>query len=636
MMKSVDKTKKKLHKYVKNTSLIRDLSSPSVGEAKSAEDYRDILINNFMRIGKLAKENNDILRECYFPMLNDEESFSREDIETIVNFSKEMINGFVLSFLDIPMVYRQSLYFLKNVEKIGNEADIIIALDNMVTVAYAMISITGRVYPVSDICLAYQKEGLKAARRLLSYLDHDKFKKLDDDSKELILINSRYIRVVSEIDGVPYSDRQKKKNIQNMKDALALADDPFYKKQLPNYDWNYHIFRTLEYIASYTDLNNMQGFKKNDLKFINESTKRLKEMYDSDPEYYESIHNAKVLDLCLCRNQYLVNEISLDEYKERLIEITELKRKEKSSINSLAVLYAPLEYILVLDKDNITKQDREFLDSFYKNAIYFMHQTPKKNSLMFLLTVIEIVLKNFVEIPGGMDFETLCLSMIAAIHPPTYVHTCNVADLSLCITKHLFNKNPKLFKDIPFIKKTKDKHAQAKDLQNYVYHAALCHDFGKLIIAETILTYGRDLLEEEFDLVRSHPKSGAQLLMMHESTRDYADIALGHHKWYNDKEGYPEDFKLKKSPYKTIVEIVACADCLDAATDAVGRSYKSGISLDDFLEELKNGSGTRYAPYLYDILTEEDARKEIEDLVTSGRDINYHKMYNILKEYDES
>ena len=95
-----------------------------------------------------------------------------------------------------------------------------------------------------------------------------------------------------------------------------------------------------------------------------------------------------------------------------------------------------------------------------------------------------------------------------------------------------------------------------------------------------------------------------------------------------------KQFKLKDSKYKTIIEIVTCADCLDASTDAVGRSYKKGISLDNFLEELKEGSGTRYAPYLYELVSKEEVRKEIEDLLTKGRKENYKKAFEILQTYE--
>ncbi len=633
-MKDIEAIKAKLHRYIDNTSLIRELSSPKISEVNNSEEYRKLLIKNFVKIGELSKENSAILEAYYFPLMESAKELDREDIEIIRSFSKALLNAYKLDYLDIPMVYQQALLLLDKVESSDSETDRILALDNVMPVAYAMICTTNRMYPVNDVSCSYQKVGLEAAERLLKYLDHDKFKTLDDTSKELVLINARYIRVVSEIDGVPCSKEQNELNLQRMKDALALAEDPFYLEQLPSYNWDYHIFRTLEYISSFTDQNNMRGFDEESVQFINACAKRLVQMFDSNPEYYESIDNAKIIELYACRNAYLAHELTLDEYKDKLKDIYRVHSKEKHTNDSLVVLYAPVEYILVIDKDNLKKEDIDFLNDFYDHAIDFMHKTPKKNSLVFLLFFITVILKNFIEIPGGLDFETMCLSMIAAIHPPTYVHTLSVADLSLCIAQHVFKRNPELFEGMPFFDKNRDIKEQASALQHYVYHAALCHDFGKLMIAETILTYGRNLLDSEFSLVRSHPSAGAYLLKGIKSTEKYADIAIGHHKWYNDQGGYPKDFMLENSPYRTVIEIVTCADCLDAATDTVGRSYKDGISLDEYFEELKEESGTRYAPYLYDLLIDPDIRKQIEELITKGREDNYHKVFDILKTHE--
>ncbi|MEE3409241.1 MAG: hypothetical protein VZQ95_07620, partial [Erysipelotrichaceae bacterium] len=84
--------------------------------------------------------------------------------------------------------------------------------------------------------------------------------------------------------------------------------------------------------------------------------------------------------------------------------------------------------------------------------------------------------------------------------------------------------------------------------------------------------------------------------------RSFVDIARGHHKWYDDSAGYPEDFSLKDSPFEPLVDIVTVADCMDAATDSIGRSYNRGKTLDEYIDEVRAGSGTRYAPWLADIL----------------------------------
>jgi len=69
---------------------------------------------------------------------------------------------------------------------------------------------------------------------------------------------------------------------------------------------------------------------------------------------------------------------------------------------------------------------------------------------------------------------------------------------------------------------------------------------------------------------------------------------------------------------------------MDAATDSVGRSYKQGKTLDEFIGELREGSGTRYAPFLLELFEDEEVRSEIESILNGGRDNKYRHTYTIL------
>ncbi len=117
----------------------------------------------------------------------------------------------------------------------------------------------------------------------------------------------------------------------------------------------------------------------------------------------------------------------------------------------------------------------------------------------------------------------------------------------------------------------------------------------------------------------------------HESTRDYTDVIMGHHLWYDCSKGYPVKFDTFKSPYKTIIDLVTAADCLDAATDTVGRSYNRGKTFSDYEQEITEGSGTRYAPFLPELFKQPELRKEIEYLLDTGRKKIYRESFYLLK-----
>ena len=152
---------------------------------------------------------------------------------------------------------------------------------------------------------------------------------------------------------------------------------------------------------------------------------------------------------------------------------------------------------------------------------------------------------------------------------------------------------------------------------------------------DVISVYGRKILENEFAIIKSHPRLGGMLLSRCESTRRYANIAKGHHKWYDNTKGYPEDFDTGKVPEKVIIDLVAVADCIDAATDTVGRSYNRGKTLDDMKAELTEGAGTRYTPYIVELLEDEKVCRDITYILTQYRERLYRNTYMRLQQVTE-
>ena len=166
----------------------------------------------------------------------------------------------------------------------------------------------------------------------------------------------------------------------------------------------------------------------------------------------------------------------------------------------------------------------------------------------------------------------------------------------------------------------------------YCYSSALYHDIGKLLIIDTIAMYGRKLLDSEFALLKKHPENGAEMAEKYESFKEYSDVIKGHHLWYDCSRGYPADFLTGDSPLKTIIDIVAVADCMDAATDTVGRSYNKGKTLDDYILEVEQDAGTRYAPWAPDLLKEPEVKKDLEYLLEKERLKIYGETYSLLRD----
>lgn len=625
--------KNQLQRYTELTSRIRELSSPQLSELDDAERYRETLVSNFARIGELARLNRDILQSFYYPMLQSEDPLSPESIEAMRAFSGMLIDAYSMENLDLPIVYLQSKRLLKDAEQKQDLALIIRALDDLVISSYTMMHMTCRLAPTYTICYEYRDIGLEAARRILTWLEPERFEQLpDDETKEIVLINARYICTLFER-GDAYGDEKiNAEDLAVLERALSLSENPFYRQHAPTYDWTYHNFRTLEYICSLNAFGNVRGFGDTQLQRICDCAKALERLFTREERTLSAYGARSTIDLLCVRAQYYAKEISVEEYKTRLLAISATADPQDFSFHSTMIhFFVPLEYLIVLNKKRLKAAEETALASFYTQMIAYLHRMPKQGSLTFILTFLADIMQHFIEVPEGPDFETLCLEIMAALHPQTYVHTLNVADFSACLTTHLVRLHPELFFDCTGCSTEAQVRQKSAELRSFVYHAALMHDIGKLFIIEHILTYERDLFSQEFDIIRTHPAFGADLLERFNHLRPYADMARGHHRFFNGQGGYPENFDIDKSPYKTLIAILTCADCLDAATDTVGRSYKKAKTLDQFLEEMRAESGTRYAPYMVELMERPEVQKDIRALLQVTREQNYRNTYHVLE-----
>lgn len=128
--------------------------------------------------------------------------------------------------------------------------------------------------------------------------------------------------------------------------------------------------------------------------------------------------------------------------------------------------------------------------------------------------------------------------------------------------------------------------------------AAPLHDIGKIAVPDAILMKPAKLTEEEFEVMKTHTTSGAQII--EESIRgiesdEYVDTArdvahFHHERW--DGTGYPTGLKGNDIPL--CARIMAVADCYDAISSK--RCYKEAASKEETLSIIRTESGTHFDP----------------------------------------
>jgi putative nucleotidyltransferase with HDIG domain len=129
---------------------------------------------------------------------------------------------------------------------------------------------------------------------------------------------------------------------------------------------------------------------------------------------------------------------------------------------------------------------------------------------------------------------------------------------------------------------------------NDVYWAGLLHDVGKIAVPETILQKTGPLTEDEWELMRNHPRLGAKLIT--ETSPDLTPLAeaVGSHHECWDGSGYPSGLAGESIP--AMGRILAIVDVFEALTSS--RPYRTGLPPHEALDFILDNSGSKFDPSL--------------------------------------
>ncbi len=136
------------------------------------------------------------------------------------------------------------------------------------------------------------------------------------------------------------------------------------------------------------------------------------------------------------------------------------------------------------------------------------------------------------------------------------------------------------------------------------------HDIGKIGIRDQILMKPGRLTEEEYEIIKTHPVIGAEIVghlgLLHLET---SIIRHHHERW--DGNGYPDGLKGKDIP--KLSRILAVADTYDAITSR--RPYRKAMPDRFAYEEIRKNSGTQFDPQVVDAfsLIIEEKMKECQE-----------------------
>ena len=130
-----------------------------------------------------------------------------------------------------------------------------------------------------------------------------------------------------------------------------------------------------------------------------------------------------------------------------------------------------------------------------------------------------------------------------------------------------------------------------------ISRGALLHDIGKMAIPDAILMKPGRLTEEDWKVVKNHPKTGYDILKSSPFLQHASEIVYSHQEKF-DGSGYPRG--LRGEEICLGARIFAVVDAYDAMRTE--RSYSKILSAKKSVEEIKSKRGTQFDPAVVDIL----------------------------------
>ena len=121
----------------------------------------------------------------------------------------------------------------------------------------------------------------------------------------------------------------------------------------------------------------------------------------------------------------------------------------------------------------------------------------------------------------------------------------------------------------------------------------LLHDIGKIGIPLEILNKPGRLSDEEWKILRTHPRKGYEIANSNQELKGIAEDILHHHEHW-DGSGYPDGLSRESIPL--LSRVIAVVDAYDAMTN--DRAYRPAMPVSKAIAELKRYAGSQFDPFI--------------------------------------
>lgn len=614
MVKSSD-IKEFYEKYMNNIEREEKIQQELKNFDVSKDEWIIKLRDNSIERRKTYLENENLIYSLIMPFLEEREQFSNELGDTILKYMDLLMRKDVDNInVTIRLMDKLIEYYEKEENVMG-----------YIKACYYKAFFQQKCGGVNDYCTAYQ---------YLSYITQysDRFDTFDDVVREMIIY-----AYLNRIYCASLSIRKESDNqiaIDALEEAITFYKREDVRKLSDEFDFDRMLMRAKRvFISAVNDLffDNEDNVEEN-RQYVIKAFDVATELFD-----YENLVNGDNVSIQLVADytylKYLVGLYGKHEFFNEIYTFYIKKRRvalhSAGMVKSLVLNIAPLVVKFVSASDMTEQGKKEVRFDILNDLceVYQGHEIKTQN--YYVNNKVWKILDSVLRSANESDFVKHCvLDVTVMSEPQSAIHAIMVKKIALVILDKLIEQRPEMFVDNKKYISKEDVYTNKHDIIKYVSDAALIHDIGKCLCFDKVNNYFRKITIDEFEVIKRHPKDGANLLDKVPMLSKYKNICYCHHKYYNGKGGYPKNVDNLNINDKIYVDLITVADTIDSATDNIGRSYNASKNLKTVLVELREGKGIKYNPDIVEIIEENrDLFEELKRITLREREEVYYQIY---------
>ena len=584
--------------YIQNTKEIGRLNDGRDTLQGSFGEWLSLCRETEARIAALREENIRLLNEGLFPRLDDLHSASAEEIADLEAFAGALMDWSTNLDPGVYVLIHDSLLSLYRIRK--DRAKIIKELYLLGMGLYYRKRPLQGIDPSQISAYHFQNEMVFTEGG--SYLRL--FAQFPDEETKGYIIRS--------LANIALCTPDYRKRIRIGARILEIVQDEEYRQMAPGLPWDTFLRRTHQQMSS-----NRQVMGKGDL-----SARELMQVLESCHEVFRpesESENPNVRWLWpYYEMEYTCGFADVKTTAERLEKLISQSTYDQYDMSGLyANVQLAVNYGKLLRNHPALREDPKrtaFLAGAYTKMMRTLTTYPHDRQSDEFQHYVRLVICDYFETRGVESYQSVLEKVLQFFFGGLYIEGRRAGEMLERYCDAIFRQIPDFFDDIPFLAECAGEEEKRSALMDYARMCGLMYDLGKAKMNMQRISLIRNLFEDEYQMERQHAFAGYEELNRRESTKIYADVALGHHSWYQGG-GYPEVYVRNASPYRQMTDVAAVVAYLISH----GRENPEAA-----FQEAVRQEGRRFSPMVTAFLSDDGLRGELAELL-SGDDARFYR-----------